>query len=175
VSPNERQFETAVQKVARTKNGDPLDADLFWDLIVALDQDSEKRHRETLDLLDRHVKDDTRRAAEIAKELEQWREKQAAECSERHMNLVAEGIVRSRLPHRHGDPYESDFREATGSIPSNLEFNTREDDRAIARQLRETSLHVKIMWGVGIFVLSLLAGGLIDVMASLITHRWFGL
>ena len=48
------EFDSAVQNVARAKDGDPLDAKLFWDIVIALDTDGTRRHEETIALLKEH-------------------------------------------------------------------------------------------------------------------------
>jgi hypothetical protein len=87
----EKGFESQVQKVARTKNGGAIDADLFWDIVIALDTDSEKRHTDTVSLLAAHTQEDTERSARIARdlksELDEFRVSQAHECAIRHKEL----------------------------------------------------------------------------------------
>lgn len=51
-------FDSAVQQVAREKNGQAVTPDLFWSIVLALDKDSNARHRETLAMLTDHISGD---------------------------------------------------------------------------------------------------------------------
>jgi hypothetical protein len=54
-------FESAVQRVAREKNGGPVDASLFWEIVLAQQADNEREHHEIKVLLGDHVRADAQR------------------------------------------------------------------------------------------------------------------
>jgi hypothetical protein len=92
-------FDSAVQKVAREKNGDGVTLDLFWDITVALGTDIEainaqgqERHDETLELLSAHVAED-----------EEARHAQAEDCARKHEELFG------RKPRRSTDSEDVDY------------------------------------------------------------------
>lgn len=77
-------FDSAVQRIAREKNGDRLSKEVFWDIVVALDIDSRRRHEELLAGLEG-----------LRQETKQWQGQHIASCH------------RASLP-RKGDPPGAD-------------------------------------------------------------------
>ena len=142
------------------------------DLVADAKEASQDQHKETLREIGKLSTGQLRHARQIAN-LQMRVAMVTKTCKER----PAICAMQHRESRRESDDLRDGIDERRRQVDATnmLEFNTREDDRKIAERLQETSWRVKVMWGVGLFALTLLAGGIIDVFASLITHHWLGL
>jgi hypothetical protein len=115
MTPTEKRFESQVQGVAREKNGGTVDKKMFWDIVVALDQDSESRHRETLQILQQQALENEKiriaTANAVRKELLDYRDSQAERCADAHKTLFETELktLQSRAPRRVSDPSDLEF------------------------------------------------------------------
>jgi hypothetical protein len=142
--------ERKVQEWAKKRNGDPLTAKDVVELVLAVDADGDARHEETLDLLDKHIADDKKRASVIAAELAEWRELQAEECESRHRVLFSEEMLELpkliRHPRRHDDPENTDYRLAEPEQDPNL-FEMLLGYKMLRRVVIVVSMAL-LVWGV---------------------------
>jgi hypothetical protein len=115
----DHKFDSAVQKFVSEQNGDDLTPNIVFDMLRAVDDDGRARYAKLQGSLDSHVKDDKERARIIAKELQDWRDRQADQCADRHRAMFGEiPPVPVRAPRRQSDPPEASFIEdsETGDI-----------------------------------------------------------
>ena len=147
-NPRRDRTESKVRQWAMRMNGEPITNKDVVELVLAVDDDGNDRHRETLEKLD------DQHARLIA--LEEWRsgcpaatvELVSAEHAERH----AQHMLECHAPHREGDPPESDYTDERSGLSATLTVADEEmgDMRRAWRVLR---------WGVAAFVIPIIAAG----------------
>jgi hypothetical protein len=146
MTPTNKRFESQVQGVAREKNGGVVDKQMFWDIVVALDSDSEARHIETMNMLAAQTQENAQRHADTAEalreELQTYRDTQAERCALLHRKVIEEELraVTAREPRRATDP--SDLSFGGVSIIPELSFSYK-----MAKWVLMAVVVVALGWG----------------------------
>jgi hypothetical protein len=189
MTPQEKRFESEVQKVARKRNGDVIDANLFWDIAIALDTDSTKRHEESIKViealhvdLDDHLKDDVRmKRPEFEEFIGGFRKMHAdrdllVQQGQRDLERLEEDIVAmqencaalhpSATPQRGMSPLGRDYAD-----PSDAQFG---EHRETAFPEDTDYSDMKRFWRFGKWALAAFVLIFIDMFARYLSHTLFG-
>jgi hypothetical protein len=159
-------FDSEVRKLVMKKNGGEVTPELFWSITAALGEDvaslidavntvnagGETRHADTLRLLAIHTDEDF-----------EHRKQQARECAATHANLLEQ--MTRRAPRRSTDPADAVFadmgRELVDPVTAELTYETGTEAVASRRAIQSEDRRVWVMWGVGIFLATIIANAVV--------------
>ena len=158
--------ETKVRQWAMRRNGDPLTVKDAVELVLAVDEDSVKRHEETVAVLKQHCTEAVLRDLAIC-ELQEWRRESSEHCQAR-----IEAIVKAEHETRHAEYVASlvlaDRRE---DDPKGVDFTGK---RTLIANGDETAQRTFLMWTIGSKVGYVAVAVLITVLNIAVNYLWFG-
>lgn len=162
--------ESAVQKIARRAEGERISTQHLFDLIMAVDEDANARHREEV----RMAKQVAQAHDARLKNLEGWRSDWEANCASRlqaslnglrieleagHLALHEQHMNECHVPRRAGDPPAVDWSDRRGSgAPA-------DDDEA---------RKIWVLWGIGQRLVLILTALVTSGLTILLSYIIFG-
>jgi hypothetical protein len=133
--------ERAVQELAGKLNGRRKTVNDLYAVLLAVNQDGEERHGETLELLSMHCAEDDLRDDRVAA-LEAWRRDHSSSDIERTV-----AIVKLETEARHAEHMAADHQPLQPHGPTTSADLNDQHNVGVALKLAEVSFRVKVIWG----------------------------